>query len=123
MCSRQLTRRLLAVGEVLIAQRKFETTLGIKAGMLQRSFELWRIAAQEIECLGALDGEVRSDLAGPVDVKAHVDAPKLRRIEPDIEAPQAVLRARDDLDRQAGDRDGVVACRIDAQGRHRPAAR
>ena len=52
-----------------------------------------------------------------IDVEAHVDASKLGRIEPDIEAPQAVMRPRDDLDREAGDRDGGVSGGIDAQRR------
>ena len=74
-----------------------------------------RVAAQQIERLGALHHEPRGDLAAVIDVEAHVDAPKLGRIEADLEAPQPVMSARDDLDREAGNRDGIVGGAIDVK--------
>ena len=110
---------LVAIGEALVAQREFEPAFGVQSGMLQRAFELRRVAAQQVERLGALDHEARGDLAGLVDVEAHVDAPELGRIEADLEALRSVLRARHDLDREAGDRHRIVGAGFDPQRRQR----
>ena len=103
-----LSRALVAAGEILVAQRELQPALGVEAGLLQRALELRRVAAQQVERFGALDDQPRGDLAVVIDVEPHVDAAELGRIEADLEALQAVLRARHDLDREAGDRHRIV---------------
>ena len=45
-----------------------QPALGIEAGVLQGALELRRVAAQEVERLGALDHETRGHLAAVIDV-------------------------------------------------------
>ena len=118
-----VARELVAAGEILVAQRELHPALGVEAGLLQRALELRRVAAQQVERLGALDHEPRGDLAAVIDVEPHVDASELGRVEADVEALQAVLRARHDFDRDAGERHGIVRSRVDAQRVRQASAR
>src|SRR6185437_2017908 len=94
-------------GEGLIAQRELQAIVGGgQTGLFERALQLRLLALQKLQRIGAVDRDMGGDLAVAVDVKAHVDAAELRRIEPDIELVGAGARARGDFDRKARDGNG-----------------
>jgi hypothetical protein len=70
--------------------------------LLQRLFNLGLLALQQLKRIGSVRGHVRRHLSVAVDVEAHIDAPELRRIEPNVKLIGAGLRP-------GGDRDGEPA--------------
>jgi hypothetical protein len=58
------------------------------------------------ERLHPIDHEARGDLAITVDIKPHVDAAELGRIESNLEAAVSRLRPCGDFDRESGNRHG-----------------
>ena len=95
----------MLAARALIAQRELQRVArGLQPGLLQRPFELRRVAAEKVERLGAVDDETRRDVAVGVDVEPHVYAAELRRIEADLEVLFAGRSLRRDLDRQSAHR-------------------
>src|SRR5580700_10410593 len=79
-------RALVAAGEGFAAQRELQgTVVGGQPGGLQGALEGRRVAAQQVEGVGAVDDEVRGGAAVAVDVEPHLDAAEVRRVEPDLE--------------------------------------
>src|SRR3954447_2499499 len=79
---------------------------GLESGVLQSLLEIAGIAPQGVERLDAVDRQPRGDVSGTVDIETHVDAAEFGWIEADLEPVAASLRARGDLDREAGERNG-----------------
>src|SRR6185312_8875757 len=113
----------LLLAAALVAQRELQAVVGgFQARILQCALEAGRVAAQKIERIGTIDGQVRGHLAVLVDIETHVDAAKLGRIEADLEAVLAGQRFAGNLDRDPGNRDcrglrgrrssGLSGCRL-----------
>ena len=94
--------------EALVAQREFQPLLGgLQPGLLKRALQRGLVAAQQVVGVGTFDHEPRGHIAFTIDVEAHVDAAKLRRIEADFETRIAGASLACDFD---GDRLTGTGC-------------
>ncbi len=94
-------------GKRLVAQRELQSIVGgFQAGLLERLFDLGLLTLQQLERIGSLGGHVRRHLPVAVDVETHVDAPELRRVEPNVKLIGTGLRPGGDRDRETGNGDG-----------------
>lgn len=70
----------------MVAQAELESVVGgLQAGLIERLFKLRLLVLQELQRIGAVGGHVRRHLTAAVHVETYVDAPELRRVEPDVE--------------------------------------
>ena len=97
---------MLASGLALrIAQGEVDAALGrLEAGLLEGALEGLGVALQERQRLDPVDDKPRLDRSVVLDVEAHVDAPEVFGVEPDLEPVDAGEALHRDLDRHRRER-------------------